>query len=100
MEDLIQRVTKELADKINAEKEKIVEAKLKQMGYNITLKHQEKFRFKDIMCEIRGNEERWYYNDGTYHGLRIITFVNEPIDFDTSSIFNNEFKVTSYVKYY
>lgn len=98
MSELIQQITEELIKRMNSEREKLIDAKLKQRGYSVTLADQMKYRFKDIICEAKGNEETWWYNDGTYQGERIITFIN---DFPEMEFKDGEgFKINNYLKYY
>jgi len=44
------------------------------MGLEINEELEKTRRFKTLMCEIHGNEERYFFNDGSEQGIRIVTF--------------------------
>ena len=79
-----------LAQDLARQKEKILLSKLKEMGISAPLLLQENKRFKDFIREVHGNEETYYYNDGSNEGHRIVTFVkDDKISFDRLSITTN-----------
>ena len=39
-------------------------------------------RFKCFVCEYKGKEETYYFNNGSIDGLKIVTFVTKDTPFD------------------
>ena len=48
-------------------------------------------RFKSLVCEYYGQNESWYYNDGSEFGKHIITFQLEEQKYDS---LNPSFDIT------
>ena len=71
-----------LASQINNQKEQIIKNRLLELGFSYDYELEKTRRFKMFLREIEGNEERYYYNDGTIEGRRIVTFVKNDIPFN------------------
>lgn len=69
-----------LVDKIQAEKQLIVEQKLREKGVLDYVNKRKNHRFKPMMIEIKGTEETYYFDDGTKEGFRLVTFRHEQND--------------------
>jgi hypothetical protein len=70
-----------LCEKIQNKKKALLKQRLEELDIEIDLEEESKKLFKSIVCVIKGHEETYYYNDDSYMGLRIITFIEiqEPI---------------------
>ena len=81
-------IISKIVAEINEKKELIIKERLKQLDIEIDYGKESERRFKLFLCEIKGDEETIYYNDGTITGFRIVTFVqkHKPIDFNEPNI--------------
>lgn len=59
-----------------AEKERIIFQRLAMLNIEYDIIRYQKARFKRLLCEICGNRERWWFDDGTDNGKHIVTFIN------------------------
>jgi|TARA_R110000744_G_scaffold373646_1_gene485937 hypothetical protein len=81
--NMMEEVTRKMAQDINAKKELVIRQKLKEIvGIDIDIIEEERRRFKRLSSEYRGNEQTIYFNDGSLEGKRIVTFVKKEIPFD------------------
>lgn len=81
--------------RMNNKKMDIIEEKLKALGKKNILKDLDKKRFKKLMVEMHpGGKEVVWIDNGTYTGLRLVTFIN-PQDHE---IIHEEFRFS--LKYY
>ncbi len=76
--DYVNELTSKLIQDLEIKKEEIITERLKQIGIEINYDEEKKRRFKSMVCEIHDNEQRWYYNDGSISGIRVVTFVDNP----------------------
>ncbi len=78
-EKLSKALNKMLVD-VESQKMYIVKERLYKIGIELNLDEEKERRFKSLLLEthdvIGGNEERWYYNDGSILGILIVTFYN------------------------
>ena len=84
--DYLNELTSKLMQDVQAKKEEIIKERLEEIGVVIDEEEEKKRRFKSMLCEIHGNEERWYYNDGNIEGIRVVTFFDKgkgPSDLET-----------------
>lgn len=72
---IVQEMIKETSEKIAREKERVIELKLIEKGLSMeVIKDCSKSRFPRFIREVKGEEETYWYDDGSYEGLRIVTF--------------------------
>ena len=93
MNNLIEKI---IAD-ITAKKENLIkQALFDYLGFDLDILAESQKRFPSLTCVIKGDEESYYWNNGTKEGKRIITFVsvtNHVLSADLPSI-------TPEIKYY
>lgn len=75
---LIDKLTKEINEKI----ELVVEEAYNKMNPSIPFKEAISCRFPLIRREIFGNEETYWYNNGTVDGIKLVTFLRSPVEFN------------------
>jgi len=88
-ESILQGLTKNIMDMVSRRKEELLFNRLLHHGKTIDFDIEKERRFKKIIMERNGNEETYYYNDGSIEGLRIITFILEPMainGYDTDNL--------------
>lgn len=68
--------------KINNQKEQVIKNRLAELGIHYDYDLEKTRRFKMFLREIQCNEERYYYNDGSIEGIRIVTFVKTETPFN------------------
>lgn len=84
--NLMEEVTRKMAQDINTKKEIVIRQKLKEIvGIEIDVIEEERRRFKRLSSEFNGNEQTIYFNDGSLEGKRIVTFVKKEIPFDAEN---------------
>ncbi len=84
--NMMEEVTRKMAQDINAQKELVIRQKLKEIvGIEIDVIEEERRRFKRLSIEYKGNEQTIYFNDGSLEGKRIVTFVKKEIPFDAEN---------------
>jgi len=64
-----------LKREIDNTKWKVIKERLKALKKLSLLKDLDKKRFKKIMLVHEGNKEVVYIDDGTYSGMRLVTFI-------------------------
>jgi len=81
-------ITKKIVKNINDKRNEIISRKLIELGLEVEFNLDIRRRFKKFITEIVNDSETLYYDDGSIHGLRIITFVTEhaPIDFTNKKL--------------
>lgn len=87
--NIMQEVADKIAQDINAQKERVINQKIKEIvGIEIDLQEELQRRFKRFCTVIQDNEETIYFNDGSIDGIRIVTFVKKdiPLPFDAEKI--------------
>ena len=90
-------IEKLIAD-ISAKKEAVIKERLKALNIEIDEKLEKTRKFKSIVCEIHGNKEHYFYNDGSEKGIRVVTFIRSDegiLDRDTK-----EMKLSIEINYY
>lgn len=100
MEDIINDCTKELAQKVNAEKERLIRERLFEiLGYELNIIEETQRMFPRIAKKYSGidRSETYLWNDGTITGKVIITFY--PSDMEFSKYGLNASTVTAGFKY-
>ena len=84
--NMIEEVTRKIAQDIIDKKEFVIKQKLKEIvGVELDVIEEEKRRFKRLSIELKGNEETIYFNDGSLNGIRIVTFVRKEVPFDINT---------------
>jgi hypothetical protein len=63
---------------IKKRKEEIIRDKMMQINLSLPgdLEMEMDRRFPCLKCEVEGDVERWYYNDGTRDGMFLVEFKN------------------------
>ena len=86
--DIVNKLIDNLVTDFNNKKDQIIKHKLQELGIEFIEEDEKSRRFKQFVCEIKGNEESYYYNDGSIDGLRIVTFVRKhvPLKFDSPNL--------------
>ena len=67
---------------IKEKKEAIIVDRLRNVNLLHLIKNIENQRFKRLICEKEGNEERWYADNGTDDGLLLVVFILKEENFD------------------
>lgn len=96
-ENFLNEVIKDLSQKIESQKEALIEAELKQrIGNGINLHEEHKRKFPRLKMEkTHQGIENWYWDDGTENGMLLISFWTEV----QSENINGSFAITSVLKY-
>ena len=77
-----QDIVDKLILEINNQKEHVIKNRLAELGIHYDYDLEKTRRFKMFLREIEDNEERYYYNDGSIEGVRIVTFVKTETPFN------------------
>lgn len=79
---LMQDVINTAVENIQKQQDELIKKRLNRiLGYDLDIKEEVKRRFPRIGVFQQENETSYYWNDGSIDGIRIITFIQEPIDF-------------------
>ena len=92
--DFINKSMNSIYKDILGKKEKIIKDRLSFLGIELNQEFELKARFKNFQIEKQGNEERYYYNDGSAEGQLIVVFISKPFnmkDFKIDFSFNYRF---------
>lgn len=97
---LIEQISEKLANDLAKKMEKIVKERLQFHGIELDFELESRRRFKSLIREILddGDEETYWYNDGSEQGLRIVTFVRDKPDMTRT--LEEPFVFTSGYSYY
>ena len=76
------KATYELIDRVQKQKDKIITDRLKELGIDLNIEEEKQRRFKRIAFERSETEETVYFNDGSVHGIRVVTFTYENSGFN------------------
>jgi hypothetical protein len=88
---IITEVINSAIESIRKQQDEIISKRLNRiLGYDLDFIAESKRRFPRIGIFQQNNETSYYWNDGSIDGIRIITFIQEPIDF--KEIENNTIK--------
>lgn len=80
MQDIINKAV----ENVQKQQEQLIKDRLFDiLGYELDIEEEGKRRFSRIGIFQRDNETHYYWNDGSINGIRIITFIQEPINFDS-----------------
>lgn len=79
------RIINDMISDINKKKESAIFKRLDDLDININIEDEKNRRFKRILIEQKGNEETYWYNNGSTEGIRIITFITTPSEFDINN---------------
>lgn len=60
---------------IDRKKDDVIKAKLKELGIQLDIEMERKRKFPRFTVEKQGLEETLWFDDGSTHGQRVITFV-------------------------
>jgi len=89
MEDLIRDISEK--------KQAVINAKLKKLNIAVNIDTENRRLFKSLVCVTQGNQDTYYYNDGSINGLRIVTFVKKETQlFDSNSKFTMKMELDYY----
>jgi len=84
--DFLQDKIQELASIIDKQKEEVIKQRLSELNIVLDERDEKNRRFKNFVCEIQGDKESYYYNNGSLSGIRIVTFVRvvnqNPLKFE------------------
>jgi hypothetical protein len=71
----IDEIQYQLSIEVNKQIEKIISLRFKEKTGLELAPFEEliELRFHPFMCEVQGENEKWYYNDGSIKGLHICT---------------------------
>ena len=95
---MINEITNHLINKIIAEKEAVINKLLFQyLGFDLDIEKESQKRFPRLVRTIQGDEEVYYWNDGTDNGKRIVTFY---VSTGMESLSKNHFSIKSEIKFY
>lgn len=96
--DIQTNLMNQFVKKIEATKEEIVLKTIKNLGFEIDIEEEKNKRFSDIKCEFVGKEERYFYNDGSDNGVRLVTFysVTDCSPIEINSGFGTRFTIMCY----
>lgn len=76
--DVLHEITKDVAEKLNKEKENLIfKLILEKTGNTLDLKEEARRKFPRITRVLQERKETYYYDNDTEEGLRIVTFVYE-----------------------
>ncbi len=75
--DFLQDKIQELAAIIDKQKEDVIKQRLSELNITLDEQNEKNRRFKNFVCEIKGDKESYYYNDGSLSGIRVVTFVSD-----------------------
>ncbi len=67
-------LAQKLAQDINIKKEKIIQDKIKELKLDFDPEEEAEKRFKKLSVEQTEDSETYWFDNGTKHGLRIVTF--------------------------
>ncbi len=82
MENMMQDIMNNAVKNIQQQQDEVIKKRLFEiLGYELDIEEEGKRRFPRIGIFQRDNETNYYWNDGSINGIRIITFIQEPIDF-------------------
>lgn len=96
-EGKLERMISDVIAKVFEQKEQQLVNALKSHEIDIDPKEEALRRFPRLLCEVHDQEQRHYWNDGSEHGLHIITFVdNTPSESEGKFYFS--FTVKEYVQ--
>lgn len=91
-----QTIVNDIVNSIQKQQDELIKKRLNRiLGYNLNLEDEYKRRFPRIGIFNQDTETSYYWNDGSIDGIRIITFIQNPIDF--SNLENN--KLTTTISY-
>ena len=82
METMMQDAINKAVQNIQQQQDKLIKKRLNRiLGYDLNLEDEFKRRFPRIGIFNQDTETSYYWNDGSIDGIRIITFIQNPIDF-------------------
>lgn len=91
-----QTIVNNIVNSIQKQQDELIKKRLNRiLGYDLNLEDECKRRFPRIGIFNQDTETSYYWNDGSIDGIRIITFIQNPIDF--SNLENN--KLTTSISY-
>lgn len=102
LRDYVTGLTHKLTEKLQKQKEELILLRIKErVGEDIDLMQEIPKRFPRIVvvCNNLGQEENWYWNDGSDNGLLLITFFQDFDSFFDQDIVNKNFKMGISLKY-
>lgn len=100
MENFLQESISNALAEFDKKKDAVIANRIKSLGIKDDIKEQSTKRFNKFLCEVRDNEETYYYNDGTDEGLRIVTFVNTPLEDGRNICGDDTHRIVIELKYY
>jgi hypothetical protein len=74
---VMRETTEDLAKQIQQRKEAILKQRFEAEGYLHLLEGLDKQRFKRVLLEVSGDEERWFADNGTDEGVLVVTIVTK-----------------------
>lgn len=78
-----QSIINDIVTKIQLQQEKLIKKRfLRLIGFELDIEQETKRRFPRLGIFHQDNEISYYWNDGSIDGIRIITFIQEPINFN------------------
>lgn len=91
-----QTIVNDIVRSIQKQQDELIKKRLNRiLGYDLNLEDESKRRFPRIGIFHQNTETSYYWNDGSIDGIRIITFIQNPIDF--TNLENN--KLTTSISY-
>lgn len=91
-----QTIVNDIVNSIQKQQDELIKKRLNRiLGYDLNLEDEAKRRFPRIGIFNQDTETSYYWNDGSIDGIRIITFIQNPIDF--TNLENN--KLTTSISY-
>ena len=82
METMMKDAINKAVQNIQQQQDKLIKKRLNRiLGYDLNLEDEFKRRFPRIGIFNQDTETSYYWNDGSIDGIRIITFIQNPIDF-------------------
>lgn len=88
-------ITEDLAKQIQDRKDAIIRQRFEAEGYLHLLEGLHKQRFKRVLVEVSGDEERWFADNGINDGLLIVTIVTK-----ISYTYGEKFTFVADISYY
>lgn len=89
---MMQEILNDAVKNIQQQQEELIKKRfLRLIGFELDIVEESKRRFPRLGIFQQENETSYYWNDGSIDGIRIITFYQEPINFD--SINDNKLSV-------